>query len=237
MAGLVVCRTDNHCISRALLPGHTTRVPDMATIERLTDSCLLVTTDSDATLFDPGFHPFTSGDLDLGSIGDVSRVFITHEHGDHVSPDFVHWLIDRRSDLTIYSNDAVMGFLRKHDIEVTTSVPSGVSVEDVLHGRIPNGATPPNRAFTIDGVFTHPGDSREPTATAPVLALPLLVPWDSATGAVEFARRLRPSQVVAIHDFYLSESGRGWIRGMVGDVLSADGIELVDIDWGASFTV
>ncbi len=212
-------------------------VSDMATIERLTDSCLLVTTDSDATLFDPGFHPFTSGELDLAKIGDVSRVFITHEHGDHVSPDFVRWLIDRRTDLIIYSNDPVVNLLRQSDIEVSTSVPPGVSVEDVLHGRIPNGATPPNRAFTIDGLLTHPGDSREPTVTAPVLALPLLVAWDSATGAVEFARRLGPSQVVAIHDFYLSESGRSWIRGMVGDVLSADGIELVDIDWGDSFTV
>jgi len=225
------------CLLRDRRERQTTSVLEMTTIERLTDSCLLVTTDSDATLFDPGFHSFTSGELDLSSIGDVTRVFITHEHGDHVSLDFVRWLVDRRSDLTIHSNDPVVSLLQKHDIEVTTSVPAGVSVEDVLHGRIPNGATPPNRAFTIDGVLTHPGDSREPTVTAPVLALPLLVPWDSATGAVEFARRLRPAQVVAIHDFYLSESGRSWIRDMVGNVLSAEGIELVDVDWGAGFTV
>jgi L-ascorbate metabolism protein UlaG (beta-lactamase superfamily) len=209
----------------------------MTTIRRLTDSCLLVTTDSDATLFDPGVHTFQSGDIDLGSIGEVTRVLITHEHGDHVNPEFVNWLIDRQSDLTIFSNDPVVGLLQKHDIEASTTVPSGVSIEDVLHGKIPNGATPPNRSFTIDGVFTHPGDSREPTTTAPVLALPLLVPWDSATGAVEFARRLAPSYVIPIHDFYLAKGGRSWIRGMVGDALESDGVELVDIDWGGSFTV
>ena len=54
---------------------------------------------------------------------------------------------------------------------------AGVSFEDVTHGMTPWGSAPPNRAFTIDGVLTHPGDSYEVTATAPVLALPLLVLW------------------------------------------------------------
>lgn len=209
----------------------------MATIQRLTDSCLLVTTDSDATLFDPGFHPYQSGSFDLSTLGDVTRVLITHEHADHVDPDFVHWLIDRREDLQVYSNDAVEDLLREHDIAVHTDVPDDVTFEDVIHGRIPNGATPPNRAFTVEGLLTHPGDSREPTITAPVLALPLMTPWDSATGAVDFARRLQPERVVPIHDFYMSESGRGFIRGMVRNVLAEDGIELIDVDWGDSFTL
>jgi len=63
------------------------------------------------------------------------------------------------------------------------------------------------------------------------------VPWDSATGAVAFARRLRPAQVVPIHDFYLTQGGRDWVRGMVGSALKDDGIELVDVDWGQSFTI
>lgn len=209
----------------------------MAKIQRLTDSCLLVTTDEHATLFDPGFHTFQSGLIDLNSIGDVTRVFITHEHGDHVNPEFVRWAIDRRSDVEVFANEAVRDLLAGHGIEVNTGVPDGATVEDVLHGRIPSGATPPNRSFTIDGLLTHPGDSREPSTTAPILALPLLVPWDSATGAVDFARRLTPRQVVPIHDFYLSDMGRGWIRGMIKGVLANDDIDLVDLDWGDSFSV
>ena len=60
----------------------------MAQIRRLTDSCLLVTTDAGISLFDPGFHTFGSGEIDLDSIGDVTRVFISHEHRDHVDPGF-----------------------------------------------------------------------------------------------------------------------------------------------------
>lgn len=209
----------------------------MTTISRLTDSCLVVTTDDAATMFDPGFHTFLSGEIQLDTIPEVTRVLITHEHGDHVHPDFIKWLRERGSDLTVYSNDAVAALLEPHEIEVLTTPPQGVSVEDVLHGRIPNGAQPPNRSFTIDDVLTHPGDSREPTQTAPILALPLIVPWDSATGAVEHARRIQPAQVVAIHDFYLSKSGRDWIRKMITGVLAGDDIEMVDLDWGQSYTV
>lgn len=209
----------------------------MAELRRLTDSCLLVTTDDDATLFDPGFHTFLEGLVDLDSIGDVSRVLVTHEHGDHVNPDFVKWLIDRKRDLVVYSNDAVAELLGGHDIAVSTDVPSGVGVEDVLHETLPNGSRPPNRSFTIEGVLTHPGDSREPKVTAPLMALPLIAPWGSVTGAVEFARRLAPQQVFMIHDFYLSDSGRARIRNMASAALAEDGIEMLDLDWGDSLTI
>lgn len=209
----------------------------MTTIRRLTDSCLLVKTDDAITLFDPGFHTFLEGDIDLDSIGDITRVLITHEHLDHVHPGFVSWLLDRGEDIVVHSNQAVADLLAPSDIEVSVEVPEAVIVEDVLHGKVASGAQPPNRSFTIVGVITHPGDSRDPTISAPILALPLIVPWDSVTGAVEFARRLKPAQVLPIHDFYLSESGRARIRGMAGGVLAEHGIEMLDIDWGEELTI
>jgi L-ascorbate metabolism protein UlaG (beta-lactamase superfamily) len=208
----------------------------MATIRRLADSCLLVTTDAGTTLFDPGFWTFDSGAVDLDSIGDVQRVLITHEHGDHVKPAFVRWLVDRGDDVVVHTNDAVVELLARHDIEATADVPSDCSAEDVLHGAIPTGATPPNRSWTIDGVLTHPGDSHEPGSTAPILALPLMAPWTSMTDALAFARSLGPSQVVPIHDFYLSDSGRAAMGGMAKAILAQSDIELVPLDWGESFT-
>lgn len=209
----------------------------MSTIRRLTDSCLLVTTDGGTTLFDPGFHTFDSGEVDLDKIGDVQRVLITHEHGDHVKPEFVRWLVDRGGDLTVHANPAVAALLAPHGVEVADGNPPGVSSEDGLHEPIPTGATPPNRSWTIDGVFTHPGDSYGPTSAAPVMALPLITPWGSATASVEFARRLAPRQVVPIHDFYLAGSGRAFIGGLVGRVLAGHGIELIPLDWGESATI
>jgi L-ascorbate metabolism protein UlaG (beta-lactamase superfamily) len=209
----------------------------MSQIRRLTDSCLLVTTEDEATLFDPGFHTFLDGPVDLDSIGDVTRVLVTHEHADHVNPDFVDWLVDRNSDLVVHSNQAVADLLDGHGIEVSVAVPHGVSAEDVLHEKLPTGARPPNRSWTIDGLITHPGDSHEPTHTAPILALPLMAPWGSVTGAVEFARRLQPERVIMIHDFFMSDSGRERIRKLAEGVLAEAGIEMLDLDWDDHLTV
>ncbi|NNF10066.1 MAG: MBL fold metallo-hydrolase [Acidimicrobiia bacterium] len=209
----------------------------MTTIRRLTDSCLIVTTDDGATMFDPGFHTFDSGRVELDSIGDVQRVLVTHEHLDHVKPEFVAWLRDRSADVTVYANEAVAALLEPHDIPVDTGSISGISYEDVLHETTPMGTTPPNRAFTVDGVLTHPGDSYQPTTSAPVLALPLLIPWGSTTASLEFARKLAPRQAVPVHDFYLNSGGREWIYGMAARVLEKAGIEVVKLDWGDSYTI
>ena len=188
-------------------------------------------------MLDPGFHTFGHDGIDLDSIGDIQRVLVTHEHGDHVSVDFVRWLLDRGEDVTVHANQAVADLLAKHDIAVTTDTPVGFSAEDVSHEMTPMGTAPPNRSFTIDGVLTHPGDSYQPTTTAPVLALPLLIPWGSTFESMEFARRLRPQQAVPIHDFYLSSTGREWITSMAKTVLAKSGIELVPLDWGESYTI
>ena len=41
----------------------------------------------------------------------------------------------------------------------------------------------------------------------------------------------------AIHDFYLSESGRRWVTGVAANVLGAAGIEVIPLDWGDSYTL
>lgn len=209
----------------------------MATIRRLADSCLTVTTDEGTSLLDPGFFTWSSGEVDLDQVGDVQRVLITHEHPDHVNPEFVRWLRGRGEDVTVHANQAVADLLAPEGIEVRTDVPAGLQVEDCLHEALPNGATPPNRSWTIGDVFTHPGDSHQPTHTAPVMALPLMAPWTSATDAVAFAKRIRPQQVVPIHDFYMSASGREFITGLVGGILAEHDIELLGLDWGESATV
>lgn len=209
----------------------------MTTIRRLADSCLLLSTGSGTTLLDPGFLSHDPEVIDLTTIGDVQRVLITHEHGDHVHPEFVRWLVGRGGDVTVHANDAVAALLSGHDIEVQTTDPDGVTSEDVLHETTPAGTAPPNRAFTVDGLLTHPGDSYQPTSSAPLLALPLLTPWGSMHQSMEFARRLRPEQVVPIHDFYLSEMGRQWVSGMAAQVLGGDGIEVIPLDWGESATL
>lgn len=209
----------------------------MTTIQRLADSCLAVSTRDGTTLFDPGFFTFGTSHIDLSTLGDIQRVLITHEHADHVHADFVRWLIDRGDHVQVHGNAAVANLLAQHGIEVRTDDPEGISSEDVLHETTPMGTAPPNRSYTVDGALTHPGDSYQPTRTAPVLALPLLTPWGSTTKSIEFAKQLRPRQVVPIHDFYLEKSGRDFIYGMAKRALEPAGIELVPLDWGEGYSL
>ena len=174
-------------------------MPAMPSIRRLSDSCLIVTTDSGATILDPGFHTWDTGAVDLETVGDVQRVLITHQHKDHVKPEFVQWLLDRGDDVSVHANQAVVDLLAKHDIAAVTTDPDGVTSEDLAHEPTPFDSQPPNRAFTVDALLTHPGDSFQLSGTGPVLALPLMTPWCSMTAAMQFARRLAPRQAVPIH--------------------------------------
>ena len=209
----------------------------MATIRRLSDSCLLVTADEGTTIIDPGFHTFDTGVIDLDTIGDVQRVLITHEHGDHVKPEFVRWLVDRGEDVAVHANESVVNLLAKHDIAASTTDPANVTSEDLAHEPTPFNSQPPNRAFTVDELLTHGGDSFQLTTTGPVLALPLMSPWCSMTQAMEFARRLGPRQAVPVHDFHASDFGREWTTNVAKNVLAEAGIEVVPLDWGDSYTV
>jgi L-ascorbate metabolism protein UlaG (beta-lactamase superfamily) len=209
----------------------------MTTITRLADSCLIVATDTNRTLIDPGGFAYTWDGIDLDSIGDVSNVLVTHEHADHVNVDFVKWLLDRGTDVTVHCNEATAAMLARADVEALTVPATDTSFEDVTHETLPTGATLPNRSWTIDDVLTHPGDSYQPTTTAPVMALALLAPWGSMTASVEFAKRLQPRQVIPTHDFYLSESGRAWVTSLASGVLAKADIEVVGLEPGQSFTV
>lgn len=209
----------------------------MATITRLSDSCLTVTTDEGTTLFDPGFFTWDHHNEALESLGEVQRVFISHEHFDHVKPEFVRWLVDRGDDVRVFSNQVVVDLLAAEGIDASIAVPEGALAEDVLHERVVSGATPPNRAWTIDGVLTHPGDSQGLSFTAPVLALPIMAPWTSMTAAFEFATRLGPRQVIPIHDFHTSSFGREMVAKLITQFLDQADIEMVPLDWGASYTV
>jgi len=209
----------------------------MTTITRIADSCLVVAADQGTILIDPGVFAYKWEGIDLESVGDVSQVLITHEHADHVSPEFVRWLVDRGTDVTVHANENVVALLGDAGIEASTAAPEGTSLEDLRHEVIPTGATVPNRSWTIDGVLTHPGDTYQVTSTAPIMALPLMIAWGSMTASVELAKRLGPSMVVPVHDFALSPSGRRWATDLATMALAPAGIEVVALDPGDSFSV
>jgi L-ascorbate metabolism protein UlaG (beta-lactamase superfamily) len=204
------------------------------TITKLVHACLLVDVGGRRILIDPGGFSWDDDRLDLAMVEGVDRILITHEHGDHVSFDFVRAALERSNDAEVETTPSLRDILAEQGIEaVTEGTPQFISP----HERVPMGPGPQNTGFHVEYVVSHPGDSHSFNETMPILAMPFVAPWGSLTGAADRARLVKPRYVIPIHDWFLSPPGRGFMYRLAEMALSQDGIELVTIDDFAEVTV
>jgi L-ascorbate metabolism protein UlaG (beta-lactamase superfamily) len=205
-------------------------------IRRLADSCVIVDDGQHVVLVDPGIYTWQDPKFSINDIVWLDRILITHEHADHCHPEFVTALSTKFPDVPIQSNSSVAALLEQHGISVTTDSVDWVVPEEAAHGEIPVGTAPPNTAFHIGDVFTHPGDSREVQKSGAVLAVPMMPPWGSMTEAIAWVNRLRPSHVLPIHDWNLNATGMEFV-GRVARAALVDGIELLDLGYFEKATI
>jgi L-ascorbate metabolism protein UlaG (beta-lactamase superfamily) len=201
-------------------------------ITKFTHSCLLAEGET-SVLFDPGDWSWHGGSFNLGAIAKLDAIAITHNHADHCTADFVKALLAQFPAAAVVTNDEVMATLKQAGIEADF-VPSNSQLTpfSAPHAALPGGQPPKNMGYHFGEALSHPGDSHDFDETKPVLALPFVAPWGSTTAAVELCRKLKPQKVLPIHDWHLSADGRDWYYGFLGQVLSAEGIELVPLNDG-----
>ena len=197
------------------------------TITKLVHACLLVEANGKRILIDPGSFTWSDERFDLSMVEGVDRILITHEHADHVSTDFVRGCVERSNGAEVETTQALRDILGAEDVE---AVVTGTPQFAAPHERIPLGPGPQNTGFHIEGVISHPGDSHSFAETMPILAMPFAAPWGSMVAGVDRARLVRPRYVVPIHDWFLSEGGKGFIYRLAAMGLEKDAIELVHIE-------
>ncbi len=204
------------------------------TITKLVHACLLIDTNGKRTLIDPGSFSWQDERLDLGMVEGVDRILITHEHGDHVSVPFVRGVLERSNAAQIETTPALAAMLASEDLDaVTTGTPQFAAP----HERIPSGPGPQNTGFHVAGVLSHPGDSHSFAETMPILAMPFIAPWGSLTSAVDRVRLARPSYVIPIHDWFVSNDGASFMYRLARMGLNDDPIELIEISDFTSTTL
>lgn len=177
----------------------------------------------DTTLvLDPGtFMP--DGELVLAG---ADAVLITHEHFDHFDDALLGATLEKRPDLLVYGPEAVREKLGEHGGRVR-AVASGdvltigdfaVTVHGERHATIhPDIPIVDNSGYLIDGLVFHPGDAYHvPDAPVDTLLLPTSGPWTKVADAVEYVRRVRPANLLQIHELMLSELGRNSVAAMLG---------------------
>jgi len=204
------------------------------TITKLVHACLLVENQGKRILIDPGSFSWNDERLDLSMVEGVDRILITHEHGDHVSPDFVRAVLERSNDACVETTASLAALLTTEGIEAVTT---GTVQFVAPHERLPSRPGPQNVGFHVEGVLSHPGDSHSFVETMPILAMPFVAPWGSATNGVDRSRLVKPKVVIPIHDWFLSEGGKSFTYGLVESALAEDGIDFVNIENFTSVTL
>ena len=173
-------------------------------------ACLLVESERARFIFDPGM--FSSG---LDAAEDVTAVFVTHQHPDHIDEKLVEGLLRRnpQASLIVDPGSAEVGQKLTRHCRVVhpgetltlggTDVMAIGGAHALIHADVP---VIPNLGFVLDdGAFYHPGDAFDiPPCEIDVLGLPIAAPWLKASEVVDFLRGISPRVAIPIHEAVLA---------------------------------
>ena len=178
-------------------------------------SCLLFEHEGEKLLFDPGNYSFIEGRVTPEAFRDVSTVVITHSHPDHLALEPLKQSL-ALSGADIVTNGEVAAILQGEGIDATiieegTLTAGAFTLRAIRtpHEAILADTVPRHTAFLVNDRVLNCGDSFAdpllPYAGVEVVIMPVMAPFLTEVGAAAFARRMRPHQVIPVHDGYAKE--------------------------------
>jgi L-ascorbate metabolism protein UlaG (beta-lactamase superfamily) len=184
-------------------------------ISKYIHSCLLFEQDGEKLLFDPGNYSFIDGRVTPETFRDVSTIVITHSHPDHLALEPLTQIL-ALSGADVVTNGEVAAILQGEGIDATI-IDEGMLTAGAFtlraiptpHEAILADTVPRHTAFLVDDRVLNCGDSFAdpllPYAGVDVLIMPVMAPFLTEVGAAAFARRMRPHQVIPVHDGYVKD--------------------------------
>jgi L-ascorbate metabolism protein UlaG (beta-lactamase superfamily) len=184
-------------------------------ISKYIHSCLLFEHEGEKLLFDPGNYSFIEGRVTPETFRDVSTVVITHSHPDHLALEPLKQIL-ALSDADVVTNGEVAAILQGEGIDATTieegTLTAGAYTLRAIptpHEAILADTVPRHMAFLVNDRVLNCADSFAdpllPYAGVEVLIMPVMAPFLTEVGAAAFARRMRPRQVIPVHDGYAKD--------------------------------
>jgi L-ascorbate metabolism protein UlaG (beta-lactamase superfamily) len=180
-------------------------------ITKYEHATLLLTVGEENLVIDPGVF------LAAPDFSAVTAVVITHEHGDHWTPEQLRRLLDKNPDARILAPQGVATAAGdEFTIEVVTA---GDAIEvgpfklaffggahEVIHSSLPDID---NLGVLVNDEFYYAGDSYAvPDVEVGTLAAPIGAPWLKLGDAMDYVLEVKPKRAFYTHDMTLSVAGK-----------------------------
>lgn len=209
-------------------------------IKKFLHSCILIEEGEKRLLMDPGTFSFVEGKIKPEDIGPVDVILITHKHPDHYFPQALKTILSLKP-AKVLANHEIGALMEQDGIkhekispnETKTVEGFKIAAYEAPHGPIP-AELPHNLAFAINDRLLQPGDSFDVHGLKEIeiVALPIAGPWARVVDALHFAKSLKPSHVIPIHDAIIKDFMLERMYAMCDGKLKADGISFHPIKIG-----
>lgn len=198
-------------------------------VTKYTHACLLIEQGASKILVDPGV--FTK---DLPKLKNLSAIFITHSHPDHINEDWLKEFQAQNPTTPIYGPaDVAKNFnsIKFQEIDESQtinidsfSVECFITDHALIHSTIPR---PQNMAILINDNLFYPGDSFYlPNKIVQTLAVPASAPWLKISEVIDYVKKIKPVTTFPTHDGILSDAGKSVHYRLIGGACAS-----VDAEW------
>lgn len=197
-------------------------------ITKYEHACFVVSIAEKKLVVDPG--SFT---VPLPDSNGIVAVVITHEHGDHWTPEHLQRILDASPDVKFFGPAGVAAAASDFQIEV---VKDGDEIEvepftlkffgekhAQIHDSIP---LVDNVGVLINGQVYYGGDSfTQGPSGVELLAVPASAPWLKIGETMDYVSAAKPKRSFPTHEMINSVIGNGMANGRIQAVTEAGGGE------------
>lgn len=209
-------------------------------VSKYIHSCLLIESDGDRLLIDPGKFSFLEGRVTLSQFDGIAAVLVTHDHPDHLDVDALRRIVER-TDARVFTNEEVVAKLGKEGIEASVFQDGVQRIRSfevraiaAKHEAILSATLPRNVGYVVNGRLLHAGDSYDKSLDElrgiALLALPIMAPWTTELATAAFGERLAPKRILPIHDGYVKDFWLAARHANLGGHFKKLGIEYAPAD-------
>lgn len=177
---------------------------------------------------------------------DIDALVVTHEHGDHWTPEHIATIVEKNPRVRIFTTAATAAKILEAVPTLVSAQVSEVADGDsetvgpfaltfhgahhaVIHSSIPIIT---NIGFSVNSTLFYGGDSLEVPEGArfDYLAVPIGSPWSNVSEVLDFVLAVPSKHVFTTHDMMLSNDGKNFYNTLVRQTAETMGETFIDID-------